>query len=626
MDDTSIKVKYTPSPSITCISSYELNSVLKSDSCPKFPAVQPERSKEPDQSPVWLIYCFTPAMASHAHAIPAGANKVTAAPQWRAQELLLMSEVMRLVGKSLAPEVVLREMLHLMSELLGLNRGRVVLADFVGDIALEGLAERKPAGRPAKTSAQAPSSAIRYAYGLTKTEIARGRYGPAEGITGRVLATAQPIIVQDIDAEAQFLCRAVERTQLPQEVVAFIALPIEMSTTLGREVIGVLACHRIRSRDRQLADDVAILKILATLAGQLLQLQALVLEKTRALQAKNQLLTRALETAAARYGIIGTSPALLQALSELERVSDATASVLLLGESGTGKELFARAVHLSSQRRDQPFIKVNCAAIPDTLFESELFGYERGAFTDAQSARAGWFEQADRGTIFLDEIGEMPLAMQTKLLRTLQEGTIVRLGGKREVKVTVRVVAATNRDLELDVRTGTFRRDLFYRLNVIPIRLPSLRERPQDIRALAIHFLSRVNQANQRNVNLSADALAQLEQHPWPGNIRELGNVIERLVLLTDSAMVSGRELQRFLPAGLGDEVAAPEMQQPKMASGPPLVRDYLAVQSHTPSQLRQTLATHGGNQSRAAQALGLTVRQFSYRLQKLSSQNVDNL
>ena len=557
-------------------------------------------------------------MAFNIHALPA-AGKPAANPPWRAQELLLMSEVMRLVGKSLAPEVVLREMLHLMSELLGLNRGRVVLADFVGDIALEGLAERKPADRSPQTQSQsqAPSSAIRYAYGLTKTEMARGRYGPGEGITGRVLATAQPIIVQDIDAESQFLCRAVERSQLPQEVVAFIALPIEMSTAMGREVIGVLACHRIRSRDRQLADDVAILKILATLAGQLLQLQALVLEKTRALQAKNQLLTRALETAAARYGIIGTSPALLQALSELERVSEATASVLLLGESGTGKELFARAVHLSSQRRDQPFIKVNCAAIPDTLFESELFGYERGAFTGAQTARAGWFEQADRGTIFLDEIGEMPLAMQTKLLRTLQEGTIVRLGGKREVKVAVRVVAATNRDLELDVRAGTFRRDLFYRLNVIPIRLPSLRERPQDIRALAIHFLSRVNQANQRNVSLSADALARLEQHPWPGNIRELGNVIERLVLLSDSAMVSSRELQRFLPVGLGAEVAPP---------GPAGVRDYQAVQSHPAAQLQQALAAHGGNQSRAAQALGLTVRQFNYRLRKLGLHNVDNL
>ncbi len=535
-----------------------------------------------------------------------------------------MSEVMRLVGKSLAPEVVLREMLHLISELLGLNRGRIVLADFVGDIALEGLADRKPETRAAG-SAGTPS-AIRYAYGLTKTEMARGRYGPGEGITGRVLATAQPIIVQDIDAESQFLARSVARAQLPQDIVAFIALPIEVN----REVIGVLACHRIRSRDRQLADDVAVLKILATLAGQLLQLQALVADKTRALQAKNELLTRALETAAARYGIIGTSPALLQALGELERVSEATASVLLLGESGTGKELFARAVHLSSQRRDQPFIKVNCAAIPDTLFESELFGYERGAFTGAQTARAGWFEQADRGTIFLDEIGEMPLAMQTKLLRTLQEGTIVRLGGKRELKVSVRVVAATNRDLELDVQAGAFRRDLFYRLNVIPIRLPSLRERRQDIRALAIHFLSRVNQDNQRNVSLSPQALARLEEHSWPGNIRELGNAIERLVLLTDSSMVSVRELERFLPQGMAAspvaQPAAKAVPVPPLASSPPLVRDYQTAQSHPAAQLQAALKAHGGNQSRAAQALGLTVRQFSYRLKKAGLHNVDNL
>ncbi len=537
-----------------------------------------------------------------------------------------MSEVMRLIGKSLAPEVVLREMLHLMSELLGLNRGRIVLADFVGDIALQGLADRKPVARAA--GAAAPDSAIRYAYGLTRAEMARGRYGPGEGITGRVLATAQPIIVQDIDAEPQFLARSVARAHLPPDTVAFIALPIELSSPSGREVIGVLACHRIRSRDRQLADDVAVLKILATLAGQLLQLQALVADKTRALEAKNQLLSRALETAAARYGIIGTSPALLQALSELERVSEATASVLLLGESGTGKELFARAVHLSSQRRDQPFIKVNCAAIPDTLFESELFGYERGAFTGAQAARAGWFEQADRGTIFLDEIGEMPLAMQTKLLRTLQEGTIVRLGGKRELKVAVRVVAATNRDLAQDVLAGTFRRDLFYRLNVIPIRLPSLRERQQDIRALALHFLSRTNQANQRNVNLSPAALARLEEHPWPGNIRELGNVIERLVLLTDSAMVSGEELARFLPQETQSQALNQTMTQPagQKSAAPPVVRDYQAVQSHPAAQLQQALKDHGGNQSRAAQALGLTVRQYSYRLRKLGTHNVDNL
>jgi len=531
-------------------------------------------------------------------------------PPWRAQELLLMSEVMRLVGQSLAPEVVLREMLHLLSELLGLNRGRIVLADS------ESGGEEVSDNSARRGHALGPSS-IRYAYGLTQAEMARGRYAAGEGITGAVLATGQPIIVQDIDAEPRFLARAVTRARLPQEIVAFIALPIEVN----RRAVGVLAVHRIRHRNRLLDDDVAVLKILATLAGQLLQLRSLVEEKTRALEARNALLTRALESAAARYGIIGTSPALLQALGELERVSQASASVLLLGDSGTGKELFARAVHLASLRRDAPFIKVNCAAIPDTLFESELFGHDRGAFTGANTARAGWFEQADRGTIFLDEIGELPLLMQTKLLRTLQEGTIVRLGGKRELPVNVRLVAATNRDLGIEVARGSFRRDLFYRLNVIPIRLPSLAERREDIRPLALHFLNRTNQANQRNVYLSPAALDALETHPWPGNIRELANVIERLVLLADGTVVAKAEVERFLPQAAAEStagVAAPVPAAPSEASAAPLVREYRELHSHSAQELQQALARHGGNQSRAAQSLGLTPRQFGYRLRKL--------
>jgi Nif-specific regulatory protein len=530
---------------------------------------------------------------------------VSADPPWRDQELLLMSEVMRLVGQSLAPEVVLREMLHLLSELLGLNRGRVVLADGV-DVADGGSAVPALAG---------PSS-IRFAYGLTKAEMARGRYAAGEGITGAVLATGQAMIVQDIDAEPRFLARAVERSKLPQETVAFIALPIEVN----RRTVGVLGVHRIRRRHRLLNDDVAVLKILATLAGQLLQLRSLVEEKTRALEARNALLTRALESAAARYGIIGTSPALLRALGELERVSQASASVLLLGESGTGKELFARAVHLASKRRDAPFIKVNCAAIPDTLFESELFGHERGAFTGAMTARAGWFEQADRGTIFLDEIGELPLQMQAKLLRTLQEGSIVRLGGKREVKVDVRLVAATNRDLGREVEQGLFRRDLYYRLNVIPIHLPSLAERHEDIRPIALHFLNRTNQANQRNVHLSSEALDALEAHPWPGNIRELANVIERIVLLANGTVISVAEAKRFLPAATA---AAPAPQAKAVASAAatsnPVVREYRELHSHSAQELALALALHGGNQSRAAQSLGMTPRQFGYRWRRLS-------
>ncbi|MDB5775365.1 MAG: transcritpional regulator, NifA subfamily [Herbaspirillum sp.] len=525
----------------------------------------------------------------------------SSAPSWREQERLLLGEVMQLIGRSLAPNAIFREMLHLLSELLGLNRGRIVLLD---GIDIEAGAIRPRLGADAK---------ICYAYGLTKTEMARGVYAWGEGITGAALATGQTFIVQDIDAEPRFLARAVERAKLPQETVSFIAVPIR----LGRAAVGVLAVHRIRRRNRTIADDVAVLKILATLAGQLLQLQSLVEEKTRSLQEKNQLLSRALESASARYGIIGTSPPLLRALDELERVSQAKASVLLLGESGTGKELFARALHLASPRHDAPFIKVNCAAIPDTLFESELFGYEKGAFTGAATARAGWFEQADGGTVFLDEIGEMPLPMQAKLLRTLQEGTIARLGGNREKKVDVRVVAASNRELADEVAQGTFRRDLFYRLNVIPIHLPSLSERRQDIRPLALHFLNRTNQGNHRNVNLSTQALEALEAYPWPGNIRELANVIERMALLTDQTVVSQSEVERFLPsaAQVRREI---DLSRAVPAAEAPLVREYLHLHSHDAEALRQALQRHGGNQSRAAQSLGLTPRQFGYRLRKL--------
>ena len=532
------------------------------------------------------------------------------ATDWHAQELLLMREVMRLLGKSLAPGLVLREMLHLMSELLGLNRGRLVLAD-------NGATQAPGGPRTAR---------IQHAYGLTHAESQRGVYRWGEGITGKVLATGVPAIVQDVDAEPLFLFRAVTRDQLPPETVAYIALPVE----LNGATVGALGCHRIRSRQRHLNDDLAVLRVLATLAGQVLQLEQLVAEQTRQLAVRNAALARALDTHTARYGLVGQSPPLLKALGELERVSQSQATVLLLGESGTGKELFARAVHLASGRKEGPFIKVNCSAIPDTLFESELFGHERGAFTGATQARTGWFEQAHGGTIFLDEMGELPLPLQAKLLRTLQEGTLVRLGGTREVRIDVRLVAATNRDLATEVAAGRFRQDLYYRLNVVPIRLPSLRERRDDIHPLALHFLSRANQAHQRNVHLTPEALALLDAHPWPGNIRELGNVIERLVLLADQAAVGPDELARYL--GQSDtaaslaaaSAAAPPTTLPAAPHSPPanwtaapLVREYQPAHSHTVDQLAQVLTQHGGNQSRAAQSLGLTLRQFAYRLKK---------
>ncbi|MEW6590515.1 MAG: sigma 54-interacting transcriptional regulator [Pseudomonadota bacterium] len=510
-------------------------------------------------------------------------------------ELLVIRESARLLGKSLEPGFVIREMLHLISEFLGLNRGRVVLRQPDGD-----------------------AYAIRYAYGLTREEMARGVYALGEGITGRALQSGETAIVQDIDDDPHYLARAIERERLPQETVSYIALPLRSDG----EILGLLGVHRIRSRARALADDLRILEIVATLITQILKLNDRVAAQTARLENENRELKWALEHGApqqATLGIVGDSPELRHALRQVEQVAATEATVLLLGESGTGKELFARALHLSSARRDQPFVKVNCGAIPENLFESELFGYEKGAFTGAATARAGYFEQAHGGTLFLDEIGDLPLAMQVKLLRVLQEKTLQRVGSQRETPIDVRIVAATHHDLQQQVAAGRFRLDLYYRLNIIPIRLPALRERSEDVRPLVRHLLNLVSQSYQRNVGLTAEAMERLAAYPWPGNIRQLRNVIERLVLLAEGASVSAREVEHVLRG----EAMSPSDATSLSGTSPPIppvgsVRPYLPAASHGRDQIEQALAQTHGNKSRAAQLLGLTLRQFNYRLKRL--------
>jgi transcriptional regulator with GAF, ATPase, and Fis domain len=253
-----------------------------------------------------------------------------------------------------------------------------------------------------------------------------------------------------------------------------------------------------------------------------------------------------------RYGfprIIGESEAIKRAVAETQRVAQTEATVLLLGESGTGKELFARAVHHLSARRDRPFVAINCAAIPETLIENELFGHERGAFTGAGDRRLGKFELASSGTVFLDEIGELPLAVQGKLLRVIEEKVVDRIGGRAPVSVDVRVVAATNRDLKADVETGAFRRDLFFRLAVFPLEIPPLRERESDIVLLAKHFAADLGkELRGREAALSEDALSALRAHSWPGNVRELENAIERACILSDTMLIEPRDLGLHSP------------------------------------------------------------------------------
>jgi two-component system NtrC family response regulator len=306
--------------------------------------------------------------------------------------------------------------------------------------------------------------------------------------------------------------------------------------------------------------------------------------------------------------LIGRSGAMRRLFDRVERLAPTRATILLSGESGTGKELAARALHQLSPRRERPFVAVNCAAIPETLIESEFFGVERGAYTGADRTRPGKFEAADRGTLFLDEIGELPLALQPKLLRALQEGRIARVGGGAELEVDVRVVAATNRELAQEVAAGRFREDLFYRLNVVPLELPPLRDRREDVPRLAEHFAERAARRHGlAPVALPPAVLRRLIEHSWPGNVRELANVVERLVLLAEGGA-----------ARLGD--LPPEMDpgaRPAPAGAFRLPPQGLAWDSLERDLLGQALELAAGNRARAARLLDLPYKAFLYRLEK---------
>jgi DNA-binding NtrC family response regulator len=309
-----------------------------------------------------------------------------------------------------------------------------------------------------------------------------------------------------------------------------------------------------------------------------------------------------------RYGfprIIGESDAIKRAVSETQRVSTTDTTVLLLGESGTGKELFARAVHHLSPRRDRAFVAINCAAIPETLIESELFGHEKGSFTGATERRPGKFELAAGGTIFLDEIGELPLSAQGKLLRAIEEKVVDRIGGRAPVPVDVRVVAATNRDLQAAAEEGSFRRDLYFRLAVFPVRVPPLRERGEDAALLARHFAAQYGrELRKRPAVLSDEAVAALRAHPWPGNVRELENAIERACILADSLTLTAQDLGLTLPGAKPDDAAAGLDLSGTLSEA--VERAARAVERR---KIADALRAHAGNKTRAAEDLGVSYK-----------------
>jgi DNA-binding NtrC family response regulator len=333
----------------------------------------------------------------------------------------------------------------------------------------------------------------------------------------------------------------------------------------------------------------------------------------RALEEENRSLRAELGRRYEFDNIIGHSQAMQDIFATIERVAPSRATVLLGGESGVGKDLIARAIHFHSPRRDRPFVKINCTALPENLMESELFGYEKGAFTGANAPKPGRFEQADTGTAFLDEIGDVPATIQVKLLRVLQEREFERLGSNKTRHIDVRIVAATNQDLRAALEQGTFREDLYYRLNVVPIDIPPLRERPEDIPFLAEHFVQKLAKASDSPVeSISEEAIRKLMGYHWPGNVRELENVVERSLVLCTGARLEAADIRLDTTPRARQQQAAPDAFLPEGVS----------LDDYEQSIIREALRRAGGNKSQAARLLGLTRNALRYRLSQMGLDN----
>ena len=521
-------------------------------------------------------------------------------------DLLVVQEAARVITRAADPKPAIYAILRILSQLLGLNRGRVLLPCAQSEDVLK----------------------VEYAYGLTQEEIERGSYAIGEGVTGKVYKTGQIGLIQNIDEEPLYVGRTVYRSTLPDESVSFIAVPIINED----KPVGVLGVHRLRNRQREFRRDVALLQVLSIFIGQALHVRALINEQTEKLSSENRLLKNKLQGQGARYGIIGQSPVLLAAIQQALQVAYTATTVLLLGESGTGKERFARMQHLASPRADGPFISINCAAIPETLLESELFGHEKGAFTGASAMKRGKLELASNGTLFLDEIGDLDVDLQGKLLKVLEEKVVQRVGGNKDIPVDVRIVAATHKNLQNAVRANRFRLDLFYRLNVFPIRLPPLRSRNGDIPLLAQFFLDAANIEYGRDAGFATGVFDLLQAYQWPGNIRQLENLVKRAVLMSSTGTISSTLIKKILDDEKGLAIApqAPGSYEPDKdpeadvanISAPPQfangVRPYARVREDEADSLLDALRCHQGNKTRAALSLGMTPRQFRYRLQKL--------
>jgi len=421
-----------------------------------------------------------------------------------------------------------------------------------------------------------------------------------EGITGKVVESGKPIVVPRVSKEPAFLNLASRRPDHLKQELSFICVPI----VLNRQPVGALGVDLRFKPERDYDSSVKFLGVVSSMIAQALNVQRMVDEERRRLLDENTHLRQELRERYDFSNIIGTSGPTRQMYEQVAQVAQTNTTVLIRGESGTGKELIAHAIHYNSLRAKKPFIKVSCAALPDTLIESELFGYEKGAFTGAAQRKKGRFEMAEGGTLFLDEIGDVNLGTQVKLLRVLQEREFERVGGTETVKVNVRLIAATNKDMEKAIAEGTFREDLYYRLNVFTIFVPPLRERKADLLLLADHFLDKFSREHNKVIKrISTPAIDMLTAYHWPGNVRELENALERAVLVCDGAVIHGHHLP-------------PSLQTADSSGTVTRVSLKDAVAAYERDLILDALKTTRGNRAKAARLLDTTERILNYKVQ----------
>jgi Nif-specific regulatory protein len=441
------------------------------------------------------------------------------------------------------------------------------------------------------------------ARGISENNTKKAKYRLGEGITGKVFATGKSILVPKIKDEPEFLNKTGARTHIERSNIAFLCVPIKS----GDSVIGTLSVDRVNSGNETfLQEELRFLEAIADLISQLVKERRINQARISALEKENLDLRKTLEEMGRPGEMIGNSSLMREVFRQIGQVASSPTTVLIRGETGTGKELVARAIHQKSLFKDGPFIAVNCAALPESLLESELYGHEKGSFTGATDRRIGKFEAANNGTLFLDEIGEMSLSAQSGLLRAIQEKEFQRVGGSASIRVNVRLICASNRDLEKDVADGRFREDLYYRINVFTITLPSLHARGADVLLLADYFVKKYAKLqNKAIIRISTPAIDMLSAYHWPGNVRELENVIERAVLISTTDTINGHDLPPTL-----------QLKDPGLAGKRSDAFESL-VAAYECELITDALKDTRGNQTEAAKALGTTKRIIQYKINK---------